>query len=294
MAFNLFAFSSEPEKQSSELIAQFAEWSAEIEAAAPIFDIEGELLEKLARDLPHHQFHYAKLAQEAKSLVKWLEIQKSKLESRHLKNYNNSPRALGVREQALYVQGERDVVEQNQLITEANLRANQFEEIVEALKQMGWMIGSIVKLRVAEIHEAIIWPPEVQTSSNIMSNASYQGYNNTLAGYGQSAYQNSMLQTNSLDLLLEQYAKHPFMVMGIVNGDIEMRFFGEDEYGNAVQAIFAPEYDLTAHEYMRINQLSLMIVVATTANNSASLRSINSIEYLRKHNLERHFKFKPA
>lgn len=156
MSLNLFALSTEPEKLGPELIQQFQEWSLEIEKAAPIFDIQGERLEKIARDLPHHQFYYANLSQQAKALVKWLEINKAKIEARYLKNYANANRALGAREQAQYLQGEKDVVEQNQLITEANLRAQQLDEIVEALKQMGWMVGNITKLRVAELQETII------------------------------------------------------------------------------------------------------------------------------------------
>lgn len=153
---NLFALGESNEELKNQLPEFFVQWQEEIESAAPIFDIEGERLEKLARDVPHHQFFFAKRAQECRAVVKWLEIEKGKKEARHLKNYNNSPRALGVREQALYVQGEKDVVELNQLIVEANLKQQQFDEIVEAIKQMGWMISNMVKLRVAEMQDAII------------------------------------------------------------------------------------------------------------------------------------------
>ncbi len=153
---NLFALGETNEDLKAELPAFFEQWQKEIDAAEPIFDIEGERLEKLARDIPHHQFFYAKRSQECRAVVKWLEIEKTRKESRHVKNYNNSPRALGAREQALYVQGEKDVVELNQLIVEANLKQQQFDEIVEAIKQMGWMLGHITKLRVAEMQDVII------------------------------------------------------------------------------------------------------------------------------------------
>jgi len=153
---NLFSLGETNEALINELPVFFFQWDEEIQGAAPIFEIEGERLEKLARDLPHHQFFYAKRAQESRALVKWLEIQKTRKEARHVKNYNQNPRALGAREQALYVQGEKDIVELNQLIVEANLKQQQFEEIVESLKQMGWMIGHITKLRVAEMQDVII------------------------------------------------------------------------------------------------------------------------------------------
>jgi hypothetical protein len=156
MKLNLFALGTKNEELALELPAFFESWSIEIEQAAPIFQIEGERLEKISRDLPLHQAHYAQRALDAKAVVKWLEIQKAQKESRHIKNYNNSPRALGVREQSMYVQGEKDVIELNQLIVEAELRRGQFEEIVDAIKQLGWQIGNVVKLRVAELHDVVI------------------------------------------------------------------------------------------------------------------------------------------
>jgi hypothetical protein len=156
MKLNLFMLGQQNSELMNELPLFFDRWQEEINKAEPIFSIEGERLEKLTRDVPHHQVFYAQRAQEARALVKWLEIQKAQKESRHIKNYNNSARALGVREQAMYVQGEKDVVELSQLIVEAELKRGQFDEIVEAIKQLGWMIGHITKLRVAEMQDAVI------------------------------------------------------------------------------------------------------------------------------------------
>jgi hypothetical protein len=153
---NLFELGTTFDVMAPQLLNFFDKWEKEIANAAPIFNIEGERIEKLARDLPHHQVFYAQRAQEARALVKWLEIMKAQKEARHIKNYNNSPRALAAREQAAYIQGEKDVVELNQLIVNTALLQQQFEEIVEAVKQMGWMIGNITKLRVAEMQDAVI------------------------------------------------------------------------------------------------------------------------------------------
>jgi hypothetical protein len=153
---NLFELGTTYDVMAPQLLNFFDQWEKEIKGAAPIFDIEGERIEKLARDLPHHQVFYAQRAQEARALVKWLEIMKAQKEARHIKNYNNSPRALAAREQSAYIQGEKDVVELNQLIVNTALLQQQFEEIVEAVKQMGWMIGNITKLRVVEMQDAVI------------------------------------------------------------------------------------------------------------------------------------------
>lgn len=153
---NLFELGTTYEVMAPQLLGFFDRWEKEISSAKPIFDIEGERIEKIARDLPHHQVFYAQRAQEARALVKWLEIMKAQKEARHIKNYNSSPRALAAREQAAYLQGEKDVVELSQLIVNTALLQQQFEEIVEALKQLGWMLGNITKLRVVEMQDAVI------------------------------------------------------------------------------------------------------------------------------------------
>lgn len=156
MRLNLFELGTTYEALVAELPLFFDRWEKEIADAAPIFKLEGERLEKVARDIPHHQVFYAQRAQEARALVKWLEIIKAQKEARHIKNYNNSPRALAAREQAAYIQGEKDVVEMNQLIVNTALLQQHFEEIVEAIKQSGWMVGNITKLRVSEMQDAVI------------------------------------------------------------------------------------------------------------------------------------------
>lgn len=156
MKLNLFELGEKNEELMAQLPSFFEVWQQEIDAAEPIFDIKGAKLESLARDVPQNQAHYAKLAQNARALVKWLEIQKGRAESKYIKNYNNSPRALGVKEQSQYLQGEKDVYELNQLIVETALKQQQFEEIVDAIKQLGWMLTSIVKLRVAELQDVTI------------------------------------------------------------------------------------------------------------------------------------------
>lgn len=153
---NLFEIGSSYDEIKKYLLDFFEQWSLEVAESEPIFQIEGQQLEKIARDLAHHQAFYAQRFTEARALVKWLEIEKAQKEMRHVKNYNNNSRALGVKEQSIYVAGERDVVEFSQLIVEANLRQQQFEQIVDALKQMGWMVGNIVKLKVAELNDIVL------------------------------------------------------------------------------------------------------------------------------------------
>jgi hypothetical protein len=72
------------------------------------------------------------------------------------KNYTKGGRALSATDQRILLAGEKDIVETNQLIIEATLLYGKLDSIVEAFKQMGWMIGHITKLRVAELGDIII------------------------------------------------------------------------------------------------------------------------------------------
>lgn len=151
-----FLFTLDESQLATQLPDIFAAAEKDIASAEPLFDIEGQRLELLARNLPQHQAHYDQKAQEMKQLMKWLENYRSKLEAIHLKNYSKGQRALSATDQRIFLGGERDIVETTQLIIEATLMYGKFDAIVEGFKQMGWQLGAIVKLRIAELHEVII------------------------------------------------------------------------------------------------------------------------------------------
>lgn len=139
-----------------ELDRFFDRYTAEIEKAEPLFQLDGRRLEEIARTLPYHQSHYDQLAKEAQQLVKWLENLKARIEARLTKNYLQGQRAYGARETSTLVSGEREMVEHNQLIIEATLFYQKLDAIVESFKQMGWMVGHITKLRVSELQDVVI------------------------------------------------------------------------------------------------------------------------------------------
>ena len=151
-----FLFTLEEDKLAEQLPAIFERYEKHIKEAEPLFDLDGVRLEQIARTLPQYQARYAQRAAEMKQVAKWLENYRAKLEARFTKNYSQGQRALGVREATTFINGEKDIVELNQLIIEATLLYNQLDEIVEGFKQMGWMVGNITKLRVAELQEVIL------------------------------------------------------------------------------------------------------------------------------------------
>lgn len=153
---NIFALSTNINELQQQMISFFDKWEKQIAEAEPIFKIEGAKLEELARSVPEHQFRYAKLAQEAKAAVKYFESMLEQQESIYAKNYAHGNRAYGAREVQQFIQGEKEVVDMKQLIVQAAFYQNQLNEIVESIKQLGWMIGHIVKLRVASLEETVV------------------------------------------------------------------------------------------------------------------------------------------
>lgn len=151
-----FLFTLDENRLAEQLPAIFENYEKHIKLAEPLFELENMRLELIARVLPQHQTFYAHRAQEMKQVMKWLENYKAKLEARFTKNYSQGQRALGAREAQTFINGEKDIVELNQLIIESNLLYMQLDEIVEGFKQMGWMLGSIVKLRIAELQEVTL------------------------------------------------------------------------------------------------------------------------------------------
>jgi hypothetical protein len=140
----------------AQLLEIFPLYQRSIAEAEPLFELEGERLERIARTVPKHQSTYAQKALEMKGVMKWLENYKGKLEAIHLKNYNKGQRALSVTDQKTLTAGEPNMIELNQLIIEAATLYGQLTEITEAFKNMGWMVGHITKLRVAELGDIIL------------------------------------------------------------------------------------------------------------------------------------------
>lgn len=138
------------------IIPMMEKFDAEIAKAEPLFELQGRKLVDIARDLPYHLHYYSQLAQEAKGLVKWLENHKAKIEARLTKNYLNGQRAFGQRETSTLIAGEKDMIEHNQLVIEAQICQQKLDAIVQSFEQMGWMVGHKTKLLVAELHSAVI------------------------------------------------------------------------------------------------------------------------------------------
>jgi hypothetical protein len=145
------------EDKLEEIIPKLEQYEKKVAAAEPIFKLDGRRLEEILRTLPHYQSSYDQSYQEMKALEDWLINIKEKRVGKLWKKYNEGySRALTTRDIQAYIAGEKEIIELNQIIIEATLIKNHLNSIVEALKNMGWMVGHVTKLRVAEMQDAIL------------------------------------------------------------------------------------------------------------------------------------------
>ncbi len=145
------------ESKLDEIIPLLERYESSIAAAEPVFKLEGRRIEEIARTLPHYQSSYDQQYQELKALDEWLNNLKEKKVSRFWKKYlEGYSKALSSRDIQAYIAGEKEIVELNEVIIEVGLIKSKMLSIVEALKQLGWMLGHITKLRISEMEDAIL------------------------------------------------------------------------------------------------------------------------------------------
>jgi hypothetical protein len=145
------------EDRLEEIIPLLDKYEKKIAAAEPIFKLEGRRLEEIMRTLPHYQVSYDQSFQEVKGLEEWVinikEKRVGKLWRKYTEGYN---RVLSAKDVQAYIAAEKEIVELNQILIEVVVLKNNLQSIVESVKQMGWMVGHVTKLRIAEMEEAIL------------------------------------------------------------------------------------------------------------------------------------------
>ena len=119
-------------------------------------------------------------------------------------------------------------------------------------------------------------------SGNIFSTAGY-----TLAG----GYSGSSASTSSVNIQvnagLNTSAKRS-MFLEVANSEPSIQFY-EHQLGGGVRATFEPDDGMSSSDLAKI----MTLIVVARAMDSAGA-PLEPISYIRKHNLERHFRFEAA
>lgn len=157
MSIILTLDTSSDEVLFSQLLNIITRYESYLDQAAPLFELEGKKLEEIARVLPKNLSIYDRHYQEMKTLEEWLHSRRDKIQAKLWKKYlEGYARALGSKDIQMYIQGDKEYVEFTEIIIEVANIKNKLHAVVESFSQMGWMIGHITKLRVAELQDAIL------------------------------------------------------------------------------------------------------------------------------------------
>lgn len=131
---------------------QIALYEQLIEAAEPIFKLEGRKLGEAVAQHAQDLMFYDVMLQECKTIEDVIRMKVEEIESNLYRKYNEGmQRALGQRDIVNYIKGDAAYVEAYEILLEVVHVKRQLEAIVEALKTMGWSLTNITKLRIAQL-----------------------------------------------------------------------------------------------------------------------------------------------
>jgi hypothetical protein len=128
-----------------------------ISSAEPYFELKGKNLEEA--NMQHVQILviYDTMLQEAKTVEEYLKQKMDEVEASLYRHYiETSKRALGTTDLKMYVRGDPQYVEANQILLDVTHTRKQLEAIVEGMKLLGWTLSNIVKLRVAQLDHVVL------------------------------------------------------------------------------------------------------------------------------------------
>lgn len=111
-------------------------------------------VEQALSNLPGVTEHRFNQLQEIEAVLEFLNIQLRKIRRKHFQKYLEAyQRALTSRDAEKYVDGEDEVIDFETIINEVGLIRNKWLGIMKGLDQKSFMIGHVVRLRVAGMED---------------------------------------------------------------------------------------------------------------------------------------------
>lgn len=142
----------------NKLPKRLAEYELLIEAAQPCFDLTHKKLEEACKVHANDLMVYDMMLQECKTIEETIKFKVEEVESLIFKRLNETnKKVLGTTEIKQYIKSDPQYVAAMEILLEVNLTRRRLESIVEALKSLGWSLGHIVKLRIAQLEDTILW-----------------------------------------------------------------------------------------------------------------------------------------
>ncbi len=145
------------EIQLGQIPSRIALYEQLIAAAEPIFELKGKGLEQACKEHAQNHMYYNMMLQECKTISASVRTRVDAVESSLFKKYNeNNQRALSRLDIGQYIKSEPQYVAAYEILQEVLHVQGQLDAIVEAIKDMGWMLSHITKLRIAQLEDATL------------------------------------------------------------------------------------------------------------------------------------------
>jgi uncharacterized protein YfdQ (DUF2303 family) len=131
-------------------------YNLELENARQEIKIYGKIETNLS-NLPGVTEHRFNQLQEIEAVLNYVNIQTKKIRRKYFQKYlENYNRALSSRDAEKYTEGEQEVIDMETIANEIALLRNRWLAITKGLESKNFMLGHIVRLRVAGMEDASI------------------------------------------------------------------------------------------------------------------------------------------
>ena len=128
-----------------------------IEDNKEFFNTDNVKLEVLCKKLPKLTCDFKLIASELKSMNDYLEFRKETLEGELWKKYiEGSKRHMAPKDIQMYTKQDESFVFIGENILEIAHMKRNVDACIEALETLHWQLNNIVKIRVAELEEAVL------------------------------------------------------------------------------------------------------------------------------------------
>ncbi len=142
---------------NEEIPALLNEYDLFIEQNAGVFETDGKNLEVLCRTYSHNLDIFDRKLRVLKIVEDYVRNEMRKVESRLWRHYNEKhQRSLTTTDIKAYISGEPDYVAWHTVLLEVSYLTQQYESIVETLKAFNWQLSNVVKLRIAQLEDALL------------------------------------------------------------------------------------------------------------------------------------------
>lgn len=137
--------------------ARIALYEQLIDAAESCFQLEDRKLEDACKNHAKDLMFYDMMLQECKTIDETIRMKIEEIESSLYRKISESnKKALGTTEIKQYVKSEPQYVAAMEILLEVQFTKRRLESIVEALKSLGWSLGHIVKIRIAQLENTVL------------------------------------------------------------------------------------------------------------------------------------------